>query len=74
MRFHTLLAVMRCPCEILRFLVHTFRGARYPDEISCFLDRYELAYETLCFAWSSCDFLMRFHAFWLHNFLFDGVI
>ena len=35
------LAVMRCPCEILCFLLHNFR-TRYPKEISCFLGRYEL--------------------------------
>ncbi len=33
MRFHALLTVMRCLCEILCILLRT----RYPDEISCFL-------------------------------------
>jgi hypothetical protein len=41
MRFHALLAVMRCPCDILCFLLHNFR-TRYPDEIYAFLGRYDL--------------------------------
>ncbi len=41
MRFHALLAVMRCPCDILCFLLHNFR-TRYPDEIYAFLGRHDL--------------------------------
>jgi hypothetical protein len=30
------LAVMRCPCELVFFLLHNF-CAKYPDEKSCFV-------------------------------------
>ncbi len=67
------LAVMRRPCVILCFLLHNQR-TRYPDEISCFLCRYELCVWDFMLVWPFWDFLMRFHAFWLPKFLFDGVM
>ena len=63
-------AVTRCCCEMVCFLVGNFR-ARYPDEISCFLSRYErYVYAILIPFWPWWDALRRFHAFWLPNVIF----
>ena len=61
-RFHALLAVMRCLCEILCILLHNYR-TRFPDEISCF--------------WGPLQPLrMRFHAILavVWDFGLDGVM
>jgi hypothetical protein len=51
MRGHDFLTVMRCPFEIVCFLLHNFR-TRYPDEIS----RYKL-----CIRFhNTCLFVMRY--------------
>jgi hypothetical protein len=36
-----LIEYMRCPCEIVCFLLHNY-CARHPDEISCFFGPYEI--------------------------------
>ncbi len=73
-RFHALLAVMRCPLWEFMSLVHNF-CTRYPWwHFMLFWGLYELCVWDFMLVWPWCDFLMRFHAFWLPNIFFDGVI
>ncbi len=50
------LAVMRCPCEILRFMLHSFR-TKYRDEISCFFG----PLRALCMRFHACLVVVRCH-------------
>jgi hypothetical protein len=57
------------------FLLHNFVRTRYLDEMSCFLGRYEICVRDVTMLFCPlCDVLIRLHAFWIPNILFDGVM
>ncbi len=79
MRFHAFwpscfVAVMRYPCEIFNAFCCTIFVRDILMGFHAFLGRYELCVWDFMLVGPWCNFLMRFHAFWLPNFCFDGVM